>query len=256
MVPFSFCRRIMMRDILRYLRADDWNNFSEMGTDQQKEIAPPPIEKPIPKGANTFDLVKPGEITLGTMPLIETITERRSTRNFTDAHLTFEELSYLLWTTQGIRSFVESREASLRVVPSGGARHPFETYLIVFRVEGLEQGLYRYSALEHKLVHIPTMTISPEDVSKGCHDQGFAGKSAVVFVWSVIPYRTEWRYGTLSSKMIAQDSGHLCQNLYLAVTSIGAGTCAIGAYDQNAMDKILDFDGETELVVYIAPVGK
>ena len=56
--------------------------------------------------------------------------------------------------------------------------------------------------------------------------------------------------------MIAQDSGHLCQNLYLAATSIGAGTCAIGAYDQAAMDKILDLDGETEFVVYVAPVGK
>jgi len=56
--------------------------------------------------------------------------------------------------------------------------------------------------------------------------------------------------------MIAQDSGHLCQNLYLASTSIGAGTCAIGAYDQDAMDKLLDLDGANEFVVYVAPVGK
>ncbi|MCK5238103.1 MAG: SagB/ThcOx family dehydrogenase [Candidatus Thorarchaeota archaeon] len=246
----------MMRDIVRYLRADDWNNFSEMGTDQQKEIAPPPIEKPIPKDANTFDLVDPEEFTLGSMPLVDAIRQRHSQRNFADESLTFEELSYLLWATQGIRNVVESRGASLRVVPSGGARHPFETYLIVFRVEGLEPGLYRYSALEHKLVHIPTKTISPDDISQGCRGQGFVGKSAVVFVWSTIPYRSEWRYGSLSAKMIAQDSGHVCQNLYLAATSIGAGTCAIGAYDQDAMDKILDLDGETEFVVYVAPVGK
>lgn len=245
-----------MRDIVRYLRADDWARFSEMGTDQQKNIPPPPIEKPYPEGAITFDLIPPENLKLGTMPLIQAIRERHSQRKYTDETLTFEELSYLLWATQSIRSVIKSRGASLRVVPSGGARHPFETYLIVFRVEGLEQGLYRYSALEHKLVQIPASPISPEDVAEGCRDQGFVGKSAVVFVWSAIPYRSEWRYGSLSAKMIAQDSGHLCQNLYLAATSISAGTCAIGAYDQDAMDKILGLDGETEFVVYVAPVGK
>ncbi len=245
-----------MRDIVRYLRADDWDRFSELGTDQQKEIPPPPIEKAYHRGLATFDLVKPKDISIGTMPLIEAIRERKSVRKYTDAYLTFEELSYLLWATQGIRGVVESRGASMRTVPSGGARHSFESYIIVFRVEGLEQGLYRYTALEHKLIHIPTVTITPEDVSKGCQDQDFVGRAAVVFVWSTIPYRSEWRYGPLSAKMIAQDSGHVCQNLYLAATSIGAGTCAIGAYDQNAMDKIIDLDGETEFVVYVAPVGK
>lgn len=245
-----------MDDNLRYLRADGWANFSDMGTDQQKNLPPPPIEKPYNEGDVTFDLVPPEKIRLGTMSTAEAIKQRHSKRNFTNESLTLEELSYLLWATQGIRTTVESRGATLRVVPSGGARHPFETYLVVFRVEGLEQGLYRYSALEHKLIHIPTLTVSPDDIAKGCHDQGFVGKSAVVFVWSVIPYRTQWRYGTLSHKMIAQDSGHLCQNLYLASTSIGAGTCAIGAYDQDAMDKLLDLDGEDEFVVYVAPVGK
>ncbi len=57
-------------------------------------------------------------------------------------------------------------------------------------------------------------------------------------------------------KMIALDAGHLCQNLYLASEAIGAGTCAIGAYDQDKMDAILDVDGKEEFVIYAAPVGK
>jgi nitroreductase len=48
----------------------------------------------------------------------------------------------------------------------------------------------------------------------------------------------------------------MCQNLYLACTSIGAGTCAIGAYDQNLMDGLVGVDGKEEFVVYVAPVGK
>ena len=56
--------------------------------------------------------------------------------------------------------------------------------------------------------------------------------------------------------MIALDAGHLCQNLYLASESVGAGTCAIGAYYQQQVDAFLDIDGEEEFVVYLASVGK
>ena len=49
---------------------------------------------------------------------------------------------------------------------------------------------------------------------------------------------------------------HVCQNLYLAVEALGLGTCAIGAYDQAAMDALLELDGEDEYVIYLAPVSK
>jgi len=48
----------------------------------------------------------------------------------------------------------------------------------------------------------------------------------------------------------------MCQNLYLACESIGCGTVAIGAYHQQAMDRLLQLDGEDEFVVYVAPVGR
>jgi nitroreductase len=55
--------------------------------------------------------------------------------------------------------------------------------------------------------------------------------------------------------MIAQESGHVCQNLYLASEAIGAGTCAI-TYDQAKVDGILGVDGKEEFAIYVAPVGK
>jgi SagB-type dehydrogenase family enzyme len=66
----------------------------------------------------------------------------------------------------------------------------------------------------------------------------------------------EWRYGLAAHKVIALDAGHVCQNLYLACSAIGAGTCAIAAYHQDLMDQLLDIDGESEFTLYLAPVGK
>jgi SagB-type dehydrogenase family enzyme len=96
-----------------------------------------------------------------------------------------------------------------------------------------------------------------EQVVKACRPgQRWVENSAVIFVWTAIPYRTEWRYAAIAPKLIAQDSGHICQNLYLASEAIGAGTCAISAYSQPLMDAALGVDGIEEFAVYIAPVGK
>jgi len=86
--------------------------------------------------------------------------------------------------------------------------------------------------------------------------QSFVGAGAVTFVWTALPQRTEWRYGAAAHKVIALDAGHLCQNMYLACEAIGAGTCAIAAYDQELMDTLVGVDGEDEFVIYLAPVGK
>ncbi|WP_372847222.1 SagB/ThcOx family dehydrogenase, partial [Pontiella sp.] len=188
----------------------------------------------------------------GTAPLIEVIAQRKSDRKFLPTPLTLEELSFLLWATQGMRDDTNRR----RTAPSAGARHPFETYLIVDKVEGVEPGLYRYLPLDHKLLFLRADAHFPEQVTEACRGQVFCGNSAAVFVWTAIPYRTEWRYDIIAHKMIALDAGHVCQNLYLASTAIGAGTCGIGAYDHKRMDALIGVDGVDEFTVYLAPVGK
>ncbi len=78
----------------------------------------------------------------------------------------------------------------------------------------------------------------------------------MTFIWTAIPYRMEWRYGLAAHKVIAIDAGHVCQNLYLACEAIVAGTCAVAAYDQDAVDHLIGVDGEEEFAIYLAPVGK
>jgi SagB-type dehydrogenase family enzyme len=236
------------------IRGDLWDEWGSLELDQKLGLPIPPLEKPYPKDATLVDLVLPEEFTLGDIPVREAIRLRQSCRKYLPKPLTLEELSFLLWATQGVKSIIMDGYATRRTVPSGGSRHPFETYLAVMKVEGLTQGLYRYLAIEHKLL---LLSEDPEiriKISEACAD--FALESAVTFIWTAIPYRSEWRYGPLAAKLIAQDSGHVCQNLYLACTAIQAGTCAVGAYSQQKMDTMLGVDGVDEFTVYCGPVGK
>lgn len=247
-----------MHELRKYLKNPPADVFEKAGeSDQRKGVEAPPLEKAIPEGAMIIPLVPRDRISLGHMPLIQAIGDRKSHRAYTDEPLTLEEMSYLLWATHGIRKIHPKRIHAFRTVPSGGCRHPHETYLRINNVESVPSGLWRYSALKHALVLVwkerPADSPNLTDI---CYGQQFVGKAAATFIWTAIPYRTEWRYGPDSLKDILITSGHICQNLYLACESIGAGTCAIVAYDQDKLEPFLGVDGHEEIALYVSPVGK
>jgi SagB-type dehydrogenase family enzyme len=225
-------------------------------TDQNRRIAPPPIEKPFPPGAKRIHLPKDDSwAEFGALGLLEAIKNRKSHRTYLNQTLKLEELSFLLWATQGIRLQIDPGHA-YRTVPSAGCRHALETYLCVLKVAELDPGIYRYLPLEHQLLHEFSEEGLAEKLVRAAYRQPYPGKAAVSFIWTAIPYRMEWRYGLAAHKVIALDAGHVGQNLYLACQAVGCGTCAIAAYDQDAMDRLLKIDGEDEFVIYLAPVGK
>ena len=83
---------------------NDWEKLSQFVSDQQKGIAPPPIEKPFDKDAETIELVDVRKTEAIEVELKELIANRRSKRKFAKQSFTLAEFSFLLWATQGIKS--------------------------------------------------------------------------------------------------------------------------------------------------------
>ena len=224
-------------------------------SEQSKGLPQPPLEMEYDLQKPTIKLPSHENLQYGQTPLIETINNRRSLRQYSDKALKLEELSYLLWCTQGVKK-TKPGVATIRTVPSAGARHAFETYLLINNVEGLNPGLYRFLALEHKLVEVNSDPDITEKVVAGCMGQGFAGTSAATFIWVADVPRMYWRYGERGYRYLHLDAGHVCQNLYLAAESIDCGACAIVAFDDDPINQVIGIDGENHFVIYIAPVGK
>lgn len=245
------------KERLRWFLKDSVRRLVDFSkTPQNLGYPPPPLQKPVSDGDKIVALPERGRCpTAASLPVGEAMERRCSRRKYSQAALSLEELSFLLWATQGIRGAADPVR-TYRTVPSAGCRHPLETYLAVFRVQGLETGVYRYLPLQHSLVEVARRDDLETAMIRAANNQPFAGKGAVTFIWSAVPERTEWRYAEASVKVIALDAGHVCQNLYLACEAIGAGTCAIAAYDQELADGIISVDGTEEFAVYMAPVGK
>jgi SagB-type dehydrogenase family enzyme len=234
---------------------DDPRN-PELQSDQRKGVAAPPLQKAHnPATSRVVALPAPSRDVLTEADLFTVMAQRQSRRGYTSDPLSQEQLSFLLWATQGVRMANLEKNLSRRTVPSAGSRHPYETYLHVARVAGIAPGLYRYLGLTHELLLLDQRPGLRDELYTLTDREDWAADAPVFFLWSCIPHRGEWRYHTMSHKSMLLDAGHIAQNLYLAAEAIGCGTCALGGYWQEGADRFCGVDGEDEYVVYLASVG-
>ena len=243
----------MTKEIVKeFMEKTKYKNLSE--SDQRKKVPPPLLQIPYDESKTLIDLPKPDEITVPDIDLRKAIEDRISIRKYSDEPLTLMELAWLLWSTQGIKEHTEIY--SKRTVPSAGARHAFETFILVNNVETLKPGIYRYLPIEHKLIEHDLSEGIADKVVEGAYKQKMCKQGAATFIWVAVPYRIAWRYSERSYRYLHLDIGHVCQNLYLAVENIGAGTCAIAAFYDEKMNAVLGIDGEELFTIYMASLGK
>ena len=201
----------------RELMKSHFDSMDGEVSDQSRGVEQPPLEIEPPAGAPVISLPEPVTTDLSSEGIRECILERKSRRKFDGEPLTDEEVSFMLWATQGVKkvvpAYTKTGKATLRTVPSAGARHPFETYLAVNSVKGLNPGIYRYSALNHTLVFLSEPEELEAKLTKASVGQSFVGSAPAVFIWACKPYLGEWRYMGESHKVMLIDAGHVCQNL-------------------------------------------
>ena len=241
------------REFTRGYRADD-PYLKDFESDQELHRPQPPLVKPAMTDKK-IELPRDFSGLALKQDLAALIRDRHSARVYTGETMTMAQLSFLLWATQGVKAVRGKAYATLRTVPCGGARHEFETYLLIRKVEGLEPGAYHYLPMEHALEFLHPVSDMEDAITRSLAGQKWAEKANVIFYWSMVPYRAEWRYGIYAHRVALVDVGHVGQNLYLACTGTGLGTCAIGAFSHEACNELFGLDGGEEYVVYTAPVG-
>lgn len=221
-------------------------------SDQVKGVSAPSLQIP-PKEGNEI-------ISLPSAPIIkynlyDAMTQRRSLRKYSLTAMHLNELSFILETSCKVQKIIGDNIATFRPAPSGGARHPFETYIVVNNVDGLNSGLYHYLPLTHQLEKLKDH-VDDEKIVASVNGQKFVSDANVIFYFAVIPYRAEWRYIERSHKVMLLDLGHVGQNICLAAEATHSGACPIASYDQEIADNLFELDGNDAYISYIIPVGK
>ena len=178
------------------------------------------------------DIQLPEPTRKGGMPLMEAIDNRHSSREFSDATLTEQQLSDMLWTACGYN------RPDKRTVATAMNRQEMSAYIVT------PEAVYKYEPKENKLIHIAS-----GDLRDAFAAQEFAKKAPlnVALVADMAKQDKEVFAG--------MTAGAMSNNIYLWCASEGLNTVVRASFDQEGMKKALKLS-ETEQVLLVQTVGK
>lgn len=183
---------------------------------------------------------------------LDALLQRRATcRNFDRGHwLPLADLARVLRSVfggHGLRQLARHGFAVKKNVPSGGALHPIEAYLIVRQVAGLQAGLYHYHVGDHALEPLRELdAVAAQQLAlTAVAGQQWFADAPVQIVLVARFHRNFWKYRNHAKayRVIQLDAGHLSQTWFLAASELGLGAFITAAINEIDIEQAFGFDG-------------
>lgn len=90
-------------------------------------------------------------------------------------------------------------------------------------------------------------------VAGAAYGQGFLAQAPVVIVTCAVPDESGAKYGSRGRELYClQDTAAASENILLAATELGLGSCWVGAFDEAAVRRVLDLPLSWRPVALIA----
>lgn len=178
----------------------------------------------------------------GPLSLEESLTQRRSQRDFGRRPISWEEIGQLAWAAQGITG----DDARWRTAPSAGALHVLELFVV------LEEHTYHYQPLKHTLS--PHPTVDRQELAQAALNQQFIARAPCVFAFAALTKRTTQVYKARGRFYVCMDLGHAAQNLLLQATALGIVGTPVAAFDDTAVKSALKLPPDLD-PLYLIPIG-
>lgn len=181
------------------------------------------------------------------------VQNRRSIRKYSSEIMKLEDISFLLWASQGVTA--KAGKHFFRSVPSAGALYPYETYIVLKGIEDVQDGIYHFNVDSFSLEQLEVGDYSKQ-LSNASLNQKFMIEAPVTFLWTGVLSRCMGKYGERALRYILIELGHVCQNILLGAEALGCGGCPVAAFFDDEINELLNVDGKDELVLYAASAGR
>ena len=183
--------------------------------------------------------------------LESTILKRRSTRAYSGASLSLDELRALLHFTYQPQDYAGQ---NLDPNPDYFALDLLETFIAVSAVTGLEEGCYYYAPKAQELRQIRFKNFRQE-LHYLCLGQDLGRDAAAVVFHTADLSKAVAKYGDRVYRYLHADAGHLGQRLNLAAIHLGLGVSGIGGFFDDQVNEVLGIPPD-EAVIYITTLGR
>lgn len=171
---------------------------------------------------------------------MQTVKERKSSREFSDKELSLQDLSNLLWCANGINR----PESGMRTSPSARNAQDVDIYAV------LKDGIYLYGAKKHELLPVVS-----GDFRKNAGVQPWVGTAPLNLIYVSDLAKFDFvkdREGQVMTAAI--DAGHCSQNVYLYAAAANLAVVTRTSIDKAQMANILKLRSE-QLIIMAQTVG-
>lgn len=219
-----------------------------------RAIKPPMSQERLTLEVPTEEPSQPAE------SLLSVLDRRRSIRQIdADAPITRAQLTALLYRVARVKEVLQGPEQELmfRPVPSGGAIHELELYVVVGRCDGIDRGIYHYQGYENALYRLRQGDEMVDQFLKRAAQsigQPQEPSRCLVILASRLP-RLAWKYEQIAYRITLLNAGVLIQTLYLVATSMNLACSAIGNGDSGLFAAATGLDPLEETSVAEFMVG-
>ncbi|MCU7558625.1 SagB/ThcOx family dehydrogenase [Macrococcus capreoli] len=171
--------------------------------------------------------------------IFDLLNIRTSVRDYREDYISFENFSTLLHYSYGIKNYRSNAYNNnlypVSFSPSAGGLNPFNIYIYIKRVQGIDPGLYYYSPSEEAIVQIFKGAVELDLVNN--YTTEFPVYAAFnLFIIADIN-RFVWKYGNRGYRMVNIDAGILSENITLIATALGLGSCMIAAFSNDIVSE-------------------
>jgi SagB-type dehydrogenase family enzyme len=233
--------------LLFHLNSEPWlNDEAYAGASRQETL------REAEPGRQVVQLPQPGE-----SPLTTLLRKRRSARAFAARPLSLEVVSALAAAAQGVVEVVRVEGGGSlvrRAAPSAGGLYPLDVYLLARNVEGLPEGIYRYSPLTHSLDEIARGQVA-EWLAAATYFSTFVEGANLILALVATFMRTQKKYGPRGYRYILLEAGHAVQNVCLRAVELDLATLSLGGFVDSELNEILRLRPTEQGAVYMVAVG-
>ncbi len=175
-------------------------------------------------------------------------------RGQTDKEVDAEALSLTLRLAYTLTAKARSAGGDyyFRSVASAGALYPTELYMATHSVRGLDDGLYHFAIHRHCLYPIRAQDITPHVVRFTQTPDKRVPR--LTFFLTAIFFRSAWKYRDRSYRYHLLDTGHLVENLVLALKALRLPAHLSYEFDDGGVNQLLGLDETKEVCLALVHV--
>lgn len=167
---------------------------------------------------------------------------------------TILDLSGILHLSYGITARAQHGEDYFyfRTVASAGGLYPSEIYVSSYRVKGLADGLYYFSAADHSLTPLRAGNIS--GTINALSGIGKDTSPFFIFFFSAIFFRSAWKYRERAYRYNLLDTGHLVEQTVMSLKALGAPFFLTYDFDDSLINSLLGVNQDLEVCLAVCLV--